>query len=249
MPEAALSAPRTKPAAAPLRWVPETRFGHWFLGTNVWTRYVVDVALQELAALMPADAARPRRVLDAGCGPGVSLPRLDRLLRPDSILAIDIDPLEIARSQRQAVLCQCRVEVRRGDVARLDLPDGSVDLVLCHQTLHHVVHQEEVLREFHRVLVPGGALWLAESCREFIHSTPVRLLFRHPNEVQRSAAEYQELVRRAGFTFGPANVHTSVPFWTLPDWGFRQKLGWRRQSPEPTELTLVALKAAAPSYT
>ncbi len=247
---ASLSTPAPRPAsvsaAERFRWVPETRFGHWFLGTNVWSRYVVEVAIKELAQLLPATARQPRRILDAGCGPGVSLPLLDRFFRPELIIGLDINPQEVARSRRQAPLCRCRVEIARGDAAHLPLPDASVDLVLCHQLLHHVVPQRAVLRELHRVLAPGGALLLAESCREFIHSTPVRLLFRHPNEVQRTAAEYQQLVRDAGFEFGPEQVVTSIPFWSLPDWGLRQKLGWKLPSDtEPTEITLAALKPVA----
>ena len=198
-------------SAAPerLRWVPETKFGHWFLGTNIWTRYVVEVALHELAGLLPAGARPPRRILDAGCGPGVSLPLLDRHFRPELIIALDIDPSEIERSRRQVPHCACQVELRRGDVAHLDLTDHSIDMVLCHQTLHHVVRQEAVLRELYRVLAPGGTLLLAESCRDFIRSAPVRLLFRHPNEVQKTAAGYQQLVRQVGFRFGPEHVVTT----------------------------------------
>jgi ubiquinone/menaquinone biosynthesis C-methylase UbiE len=224
------------------RWVPETRFGHWFLGTNIWSRYVVEVALRELVQLRPAAARAPRRVLDAGSGPGVSLPLLDQLFQPESILALDIDPHEVARSSRQAGRCRCPVQVRRGDATQLDLPDRSMDLILCHQLLHHLVRQEEALREFYRVLAPGGTLLVAESCREFIHTAPVRLLFRHPNETQRSAAEYQQLVRAAGFAFTPAQVRTSTPFWSRPDWGLRERLGWRRRAAEVTQLTMVALR-------
>lgn len=235
------------------RWVPETRFGHWFLGTNIWVRYVVVVALNQLVGLLPAGTRAPRRILDAGCGPGVSLPLLDRHFRPESIVALDIDPAEIERSRRQSPLCSCRIELCQGDAARLELADASVDMVLCHQTLHHVVRQETVLREIYRVLAPGGTLLLAESCRDFIQSTPVRMLFRHPNEVQKTATEYQQLVRQVGFKFGPEHVATSTPFWTLPDWGLARKLFGRRNSEaEPTEVYLVAFKpdptgASAPS--
>ena len=96
----------SRPAAsAPLnrsRWVKETRFGHWFLGTNVWSRYVVEVAIRDLAALLPPPARPPRLILDAGSGPGVALPLLDRFFQPASLLAIDIDPQEVARSRTQA---------------------------------------------------------------------------------------------------------------------------------------------------
>ncbi|WP_438479915.1 class I SAM-dependent methyltransferase [Oleiharenicola lentus] len=226
------------------RWVKETRFGHWFLGTNVWSRYVVDVALRNLASLRPVDAPRPQIVLDAGCGPGVSLPLLDTIFQPEQIIALDIDPKEILRSQRMAAQCRARVEIIRGDAASLALPDNSVNLLLCHQLLHHVVAQEKILREFHRVLAPGGTLLVAESCRDFIHSAPVRLLFRHPNHVQRTAGEYEQLVRAAGFIFTAENVSKSTPFWTLPDWGFRQKIGLQKKpaQPEPTEIYIAATK-------
>ncbi len=230
-----------------LRWVPETRFGRWFLGTNVWSRYVVEVALNDMFKLLPPEARHPRHIVDAGSGPGVSLPILDRLYSPESITGMDINPKEVVRSRAQAKNCRARMEVRRGDATAIDLPDGSVDMVLCHQLLHHVVQQEKVLSELYRVLAPGGTLLVAESCRDFIHSTPVQLFFRHPNEVQRTAAEYQQLVRAAGFNFGPEHVITSTPFWSLTDWGLRYKLGWPRPTnAEPREVTLVAFKPGRP---
>ncbi len=233
-----------------LRWVPETRFGLWFLGTHVWARYVVDVALNDMFKMLPPEARHPRRILDAGSGPGVSLPILDRLFSPAKIIAMDINPGEVRRSQAQAKLCRCPVSVSRGDATAIDLPDSSVDLVLCHQLLHHVVQQEVVLREMYRVLAPGGTLLVAESCRDFIKSAPVRLLFRHPNEVQKTATGYQQLVRQAGFTFGPEHVRASTPFWSLTDWGLRYKLGWPRPiNAEPTEVTLVAFKPGRSNQT
>lgn len=228
------------------RWVPETRFGQWFLGTNVWARYVVKVAMDDFVRLLPSPLPRPRRILDAGSGPGVSVPMLDAAFHPEEIVAIDANPAEVERTRLQAARCACRTEVRRGDAAHLPFADGSFDLILCHQLLHHVVPQKEVLREFHRVLAPGGVLLVAESCRSFILTAPVRLLFRHPNHVQRTAEGYQQLVREAGFEFEAKHVLTATPFWSQTDWGLRERLGWRRAADaEPTELTMVAFKPAA----
>lgn len=226
--------------------VPETRFGRWFLRTNIWTRYVVEAALDEFMRQLPATLERPRRILDAGCGAGVSLPLLDQRLRPDCIVALDIEPGEVERCRRQARGCRSELRLMVGDAANLALADESVDIVLCHQMLHHARRQEAILREFHRALVPGGWLLLAESCRSFILSTPVRMMFRHPNEVQKSAGEYQELVRAAGFSFGPTQVATSTPFWSLLDWGLSRRVGWRANRPlEPTQVTLSATKTPA----
>lgn len=236
-----LAAPRSG-SARRTNWVPETRFGHWFLGTNVWSKYVVAVAIHELAEMLPADFSA-KRILDAGSGPGVSLPLLAKRFNPELIEAIDIDPAEVTRSRQQARHCDCPIDVGQADATALPFHAARFDIVLCHQLLHHVVEQAKVLQELYRVLKPGGALLLSESCRSFILSWPVRALFRHPNHVQKSAAQYQELVRATGFEFGPQHVKTSTPFWSQLDWGLGEKLGWRKaDAGEPTELILVGFK-------
>jgi hypothetical protein len=51
----------------------------------------------------------------------------------------------------------------------LPLPDASMDRVVCYDVFHHVPNQEETLREFHRVLKPGGIACFSEPGR--YHST------------------------------------------------------------------------------
>jgi len=53
---------------------------------------------------------------------------------------------------------QEHLELVRGDATRLPMVDASVHRVLCFNSLHCIPHHREVLREFHRVLVPGGEL-------------------------------------------------------------------------------------------
>jgi hypothetical protein len=92
-----------------------------------------------------------------------------------------------------------------------------------------------------RVLRPGGALFLSESCRPFTASLQVRLLFRHRMAVQRSAASYLEVVRSAGFTFGAGDVSNPDPFWSRRDFGLLERLGVRRRPPrEPAEILVIA---------
>jgi hypothetical protein len=42
------------------------------------------------------------------------------------------------------------------DVTALDLPDNSVDVLICHRVLEHVLDDLTAMREFHRVIKPGG---------------------------------------------------------------------------------------------
>jgi SAM-dependent methyltransferase len=48
------------------------------------------------------------------------------------------------------------------DGRRIDLPDGSVDRILCFHAFHHVPDPAAMVREFGRVLAPGGIAGFAE---------------------------------------------------------------------------------------
>jgi len=53
-------------------------------------------------------------------------------------------------------------EFRVFDGHRMDLPDESVDRILCFDALHHVGNMSEVLAEMGRVLRPGGVAGFSE---------------------------------------------------------------------------------------
>jgi SAM-dependent methyltransferase len=56
------------------------------------------------------------------------------------------------------------VAVRREDVRKLTLADGSISRIISLDTLEHVERYEEGLREFHRVLEHGGVLFTHVPC-------------------------------------------------------------------------------------
>jgi ubiquinone/menaquinone biosynthesis C-methylase UbiE len=228
-------------------WTPDTRFGAWFQNTEIWRRYVVSPALGELAQLLGAAAPRPKLLLDAGCGAGQAFDEIAARFQPERILAVDIDRRQLALARQSAARCACPVDLQHADLRRLDLRSESVDLALCHQVLHHVSDQEAVLAELFRVLRPGGFLLVAESCRAFVRSLPVRLLFRHPRGVQRSADGYRELLRASGFAFERETTSTSEPFWARPDFGLRERFGLPRAASEAPEVQVVARRPALPS--
>ena len=51
------------------------------------------------------------------------------------------------------------------DGHKIDLPDESVDRIVCHDAFHHVPNQEEVISELGRVLKSGGIAGFAEPGR------------------------------------------------------------------------------------
>lgn len=58
------------------------------------------------------------------------------------------------------------------DGARLPLRCASVDTVICTETLEHVAHPQEMVRECARVLRPGGTLIISVPFMYRLHSRP-----------------------------------------------------------------------------
>ncbi len=88
-------------------------------------------------------------VLDAGAGTGLNLRHL-----PSGSTAIDINPRNVAVLKGR--FPQHHVEL--GDVEALPFDDGAFGTVVCTEVLEHVPDPSLALREFRRVLAPGGVL-------------------------------------------------------------------------------------------
>ena len=101
-------------------------------------------------------------VIDVACGTGELSEAFDRA-GARSVLGIDFTPemLEIARIRAQKSRREC-LEYRGGDAMALELDDESGDLVSIAFGIRNVAHPERALREFRRILRPGGRLIILE---------------------------------------------------------------------------------------
>jgi SAM-dependent methyltransferase len=99
-----------------------------------------------------------RRVLDAGCGPGLYAEEL--LARGARVVAFDAsaEMVGLARARLGD-----RADVHLHDLnAPLDfVDDASVDAVVCALVWHYVDDRVGALTEFHRVLTPAGCVVLS----------------------------------------------------------------------------------------
>lgn len=235
-------------------FVPETAFGIWFLRTHTWEHHVLRVAIDDLKRLIDHRLPDAPTIVDAGCGQGKSFRLLAEAFTPGRIVGVDYHEASLDLAARAARECEARVRARpefellRGDCASLPLPTASADIVFCHQTFHHLVEQERSLAEFHRVLKPGGVLLFAESTEAYIRSWVIRLLFRHPMQVQKSADGYLAMIRDAGFQFTDRNVSLPYLWWSrATDFGLFERLGLHHPKVGKRRETLVnvaAVKAA-----
>ncbi|MFZ0890419.1 MAG: hypothetical protein WA005_18415 [Candidatus Binataceae bacterium] len=82
----------TGDARLPLQYVPESRFGVWFLGTETWAKHVLEPALKDLESLIENRRASYPVIVDVGCGYGHSFKLLNERFAPDRMVSIDGDP-------------------------------------------------------------------------------------------------------------------------------------------------------------
>lgn len=120
-------------------------------------RWVVD-----LLDVQPAD-----RVLDVGCGPGVTL----QLLAEHAYLGFvtGVDPSDVmlrqARRHNRNAVAIGRIELQRASARQLPYPDGSFNKACAVHSIYFWPSLDEGLRELLRVLAPGGRLVLAVRMR------------------------------------------------------------------------------------
>ena len=153
---------------------------------NYWFRRH-EVVYQRLA-----QHCAEREVLEAGCGEGYGADLIAGVAR--RVIALDYDQATVAHARARYP----RVEVTHGNLAKLPLPDHSVDVVVNFQVIEHLWDQPQFVAECARVLRPGGLLMV---------STPNRITFSpgrdtpvnpfHTREL--NADELTELLVDAGF--------------------------------------------------
>lgn len=126
-------------------------------------------------------------VLELGCGRAALTLELARRFAPASWVATDVVPegLEAARALPDMPEC---VRFQLGGAEAIDLPEASQDAVLLFKSLHHVQAEalDQALDEIHRVLRPGGHVWVSEPLFAGPFNEMMRL-FHDEEEVRRLA--------------------------------------------------------------
>jgi SAM-dependent methyltransferase len=110
------------------------------------------------------------RILDVATGTGVVLRRArERYPGRARAVGLDITPgmLAVARDKAQGL----DIEFVEGDAADLPFEDGAFDVVTCQQGLQFFPERDRALREFRRVLAPGGRAVVA--CWSELETGPV----------------------------------------------------------------------------
>ena len=129
-----------------------------------------------------------RDVLDAGCGVGYGTAYLAETARR----AVGVDLSEEAIAYARERYGAENVEFEAMDLAALNLPDASFDVVCSFETIEHVPDRERVLAEFARVLRDDGTLLVSTPQAARTTERPENP-FHH---VEYARADFEALLRR-----------------------------------------------------
>ena len=152
-------------------------------------------------------AHHARKIADIACGTGILSDRIARELQPDEIYGVDMSDGMLGQARARTD----RVQWLRGPAEQLPFDDGALDAVVT-TSAFHFFDQPAALREFHRVLAPGGMVAVAAlSARQPLLQAPSANRWKPQHNA--SPAEMRDLFEGAGFVIRDQHrIHR--PVWT-----------------------------------
>lgn len=102
---------------------------------------------------------RARRALDLGAGKGNFL--LEATREGITIQGIEYNPAYVEEARAQLMTANINVEIIQGKGEELPYGDQSFDFINASEVIEHVQDPQRVLSEAHRVLTPGGCVYMS----------------------------------------------------------------------------------------
>ena len=186
---------------------------------NTFQLELIGPAVEGLLAVRPG-----KRILDVGCGNGVSSRRLARL--GAQVVAIDTSArfLELARSRSEEL--SNRIEYRLVDATDeeqlLALGEGRFDALVCNMVLMDMPVIDPLARAGRRLLAPGGRFVFAVQHPAF-NSNAVRFCAETETHVDGIEVT-RHAVKLSDYLVVPPGKGTGMPGEPEPHWYFHRPL-------------------------
>ena len=100
-------------------------------------------------------SAKPKKVLDAGCGDGFFAEKIKNMLQTE-VFGVDISQGAIDAAIAKGITAK-RVNLE----SNLPFDNEYFDLIYCGEVIEHVINPDKMLKEFNRILKKEGVLVLS----------------------------------------------------------------------------------------
>lgn len=164
-------------------------------------------------SLLPYLGTGPLKVLDIGTGKGFLA-----LLFADmghEVTAIDISQSMLEKAQRESIKRNLDIKFKKGDAENLSFDDSSFDVVVSKYLLWTLPDPENTLKEWNRVLRPGGKIIAIDG--NWFDPSPVKKFKRGLRKVVQGIT-YRDpttgVLRPGKFNQYYSSLHTSLPLYS-----------------------------------
>lgn len=165
---------------------------------------------------------KPGRVLDMGCGTGLMLKTLE-----------DWKPVGADFSGLALQFCHSRGLKNnvRADVIHLPFKDNSLDLILALDLIEHVEHDDLLIKEFNRVLRPGGCLMATVPAHPYLWSDHDIALHHFRRYTYKSFGNLLKLggLKPIKYTYGICFLHPIIVVFRTLQKLWQKSLGINRK--------------------
>lgn len=141
----------------------------------------------------------PDRILEVGCGGGHVL----RLFPHSRLTGVDVSGRMLEKAGKN--LAGYQVQLLKGELHRLDLPNGGFDKIICSEVLEHVIDPDAVLGQIRRLLAPDGRVVITLPNDDLIH--------RMKNLLRRTRANRLPFCGRIAWGGDDYHLH----LWRIPE--------------------------------
>lgn len=102
--------------------------------------------------------------LDYACGEGRHSEDILQYSSPRLLIGLDISPdsVKMCQDKIKKLKISKKAYFIQGDCENTELPDNSIDVVLCSEMLHHL-ELKKAFKELYRICTPGGRVFCCEA--------------------------------------------------------------------------------------
>ncbi|NWG16857.1 MAG: methyltransferase domain-containing protein [Chloroflexi bacterium] len=156
----------------------------------------IGAVLRRFAAPLAGEFQSAHAILEIGTGTGAFIPILNEAAPESRLVSLDMAAAMLANARRR---CPTALLVQ-ADVHDLPFAGGSLDLVVCHNSFPHFADKQTALKAMHRVLRPGGRLFiLHNNSRAFVNDIHRRAGGPIEHDLLPPGDEMRRLLDEAGY--------------------------------------------------